>query len=158
MLKMKNKRDRKDKKVLMFLVTNEDDLFVNEEKGLVKFKCITYTKDQAIEYIETALFMNHKDHYKMWCELRNLELGANSWNTYKKVTGIHNPYFYKKVYFDYSTLASILRVQCDYVPLGCSFESPEEQLFSLTKMLNSIQEEEPQKQVEEEPVKEEGQQ
>lgn len=157
MLKMKNKRDRKDKKVPMFLVTNEDDLYFNEEKGLVKFQCITYTEDQAIEYIETVLFMNHKDHYKMWCELRDLELGADSWGAYKKITGVHNPYFYKKVNFNYSTLASMLRVQSDYTPLGCSFELPEEQLFGLTKMLNSVQEE-PQKQVEEEPVKEEGQQ
>lgn len=88
---------------------------------------IVMSKKQVAEYLDAYLKGSNFNHYKMWCELRNLELDENSWRQYKFATrpsleGI----VIKTGKMEISYLLSAFRTVCGCLPLMLPWETDAE--------------------------------
>ena len=95
-----------------------------------KFLTFTLTKKQAIEYGNKFLKAIHMEHFKQWCEYHNLNADMNdSWNIYfmKCLTADEKrEIVINKIGYKWEDMTAILRMFGGCVPLGCSFDTPQE--------------------------------
>ena len=80
------------------------------------------------------------DHFKSWCELRELDFKEPlSWELYKNFVRMDlSGYRIRKFKFDKKELASILRMNYGCVPLGCSYESEMEKIILINTIFDSV--------------------
>ena len=113
------------KKFVFYAVKNTDDMN--------QILTLTETKDQAMEFGYKYLRMKHFDHFKMWCELRNLDVtDIESWDSYF-VTVL--PYEEKAKYviikkiYTHDEMAAFMRMFLRCAPIGCDYENDQELLY-----------------------------
>ena len=97
--------------------------------------CVCSTVKEIGEFINSKILVDHFDHYKRWCELKNIDFNditskrsylINYFNNSSEETLDKYSYIIKKINYDKATVAAVLRILHGYIPLGCSYESPEE--------------------------------
>lgn len=85
---------------------------------------------EAMEYIRTLIAMKHFEHYVKWCDTRNLdkELDSTSEKYYNDMDLAEEEKDYNVIFltYDKKRLAAELRNAFEYIPLGCSYEMPDE--------------------------------
>ena len=107
------------------------------------------------EFINRSIIATNFAHYKAWCKLRGLDYQdpaaeenyvINFLDSAEEETLNKYTYMVKKATYPKKTVASILRMFNECIPLGCSYESEMEQLYgnllyeSLQKMIEDKQE------------------
>ena len=115
------------KKFKFYLVCEADN-----DESIV---CVCSTVNEIGEFINSKILVDHFDHYKSWCELKNIDFNditskrtylINYFNNSSEETLDKYNYIIKKINYDKNTVAAVLRILHGYVPLGCSYETPEE--------------------------------
>lgn len=114
--------DRSKKKIHFYAVTNK-----NQPKQILTLTC---TKMQAVDFCYRFLRVKHFDHFKMWCEMRDLDVNSESaWSTY-----FNNcidkeercEYLIHKKVYELNNVAAILRMFGGCLPMGCKFDTENE--------------------------------
>lgn len=114
--------DKNNKKVILytaFEISNPQQILT-----------ITPNKEDALDYILKFLRIKHFDHFKMWCELRGLDVSTeNAWLEYFN-SCIDNQerrqYAVAKRKYTLNQVAAIMRMFGGCMPLGCTFDTPAE--------------------------------
>ena len=93
--------------------------------------CITTTKEEALEYINKLIYLEHKDDFDSWCFYQNIpdEDKPNHWIEYFETRipkEIKSQYVYYKMIYTDSETAALIRMFCKCAPIGCSFDMKEE--------------------------------
>ena len=130
---------RREKKIEFYVAIEKADP--------TKFLCITNKKEEAIEYIIQHFKFLKMEHFKMWCNCRNLNINDDAaWFKYfNDVVTVEekNEYQVNKIGYTHSNLSALLRMFSGCVPIGCSFDTPAEyqyfdnKLKSLDAVLNN---------------------
>ncbi len=124
--------DRHNKKITFFVVQDK------ENKNPSNFLTVTCTKEDAIEYAYTYLKIQHVEHFKLWCDLRELDYNSKeAWNLYSKkclTTEDLKRYIIRKITYTFNELTAILRMFGNCPPLGCSFDTPTEYSYLKYKL------------------------
>ena len=104
------------KKIPLYLIYRNED-----PSSLVT---VLADKKQIDEFINRMIIVDNWDHFKMWCDLRNLD--------YKSTEEAESKYTFivKKTLYTKEALASILRMFNGCVPVGCSYENPVEATYA----------------------------
>ena len=95
----------------------------------VKNKFLTITKDpkEAEEYAMMLLRIKHYEHFKSWCDLRELDSkDFPNWLKYYTdcVPSTEKQCFQiVKIKYELSNILAILRMFGNCLPLGCSFDT-----------------------------------
>ena len=97
------------------------------------FLCVTLFQEQALEYAMKLLRLNHDEHFRQWCAVRNYNVeDSKSWDEYyvnvvtdeeKKEIGV------MKIYYPYSNITAMIRMLCGCNLLGCSFDTDAEKTY-----------------------------
>lgn len=96
---------------------------------------IAPSKNEAMAAVDKVIYFNHFEHYKLWCETRNLTIGCRepSWDQYKKdvitLKGYNEEFGNYSIYcMSYSpkNVATFLRVFSKTAPLLMDYEDPTE--------------------------------
>jgi hypothetical protein len=116
---------KKPKTIELYVVT------LNEEQTNDSFNFLTITskKEHCQEYIHRRLLIENKEHYTSWCSLRGIDYKQEgTWESYIASTGSvkFDKYIISKVKYDITSVATIFRMFNDYVPIGASYEDPQE--------------------------------
>lgn len=103
----------------------------NNEKELVT---IVQSKKQAREYICEHVIHTNYQHYKQWCELHDEQLNSDESvdNYMRKVVGYENMDIYYttiRTKMNKKRLYGMLRVLNGCIPLACSFQTVDEDMF-----------------------------
>jgi hypothetical protein len=118
--------NKKPKTIEMFVVTNNTPLEGNDiDLSSLKFFTITDKKEHCEEYINRRLFLEHKEHFVRWCELRELNYQeTSSWELYIKSTGNipFDKYIISKIKYKLEDVATIFRMFNGCVPIGTTYE------------------------------------
>ena len=117
------KKDYSKNRIHFYAVLKKSD----SEK---KIYTLTTSVNDAMEYAESMIQLDHFEHYSKWCDLRNLDMNdLNTWNTYydncvndeEKMD-----YAITKISYSGKYVASMLRMFANCIPLGCSYENEAE--------------------------------
>lgn len=121
--KVKEKKPgrKKDKSIELLFILDESNPYLDEDKLILNILSVVATQEEAEEYIDKRLFTINFEHFKSWCELRNLAIGKDSWLQYKLL--VYNPYYYEKTKVDYHSIASLMRMFYGCTPIGCSYDT-----------------------------------
>jgi hypothetical protein len=121
---------KKSKSIELFVVTPN---FPNPTKDFdlskIIFYTITETQKQSEEYVNRRLYLENKEHFTRWCELRELDYkDNNNWELYAKST--ENIPFHKfsisKVTYKLNDVATIFRMFNGCIPIGTTYEDSTE--------------------------------
>lgn len=122
------------KKSTFYLVTNNINL--NSKDDAKDFRCytITISHKQAEEYIQRINFITHRNHFIAWCNNNDIHLKDDYfpdeaiWQKYYNLVWKDEKprYFIQKIKYSLTTLASLLRMYNNVIPLGCSYETDAE--------------------------------
>lgn len=95
-----------------------------------KIYTLTTSVEDAIEYAESMIQLEHFEHYSSWCKSRNLDLNdLAAWDIYYADCVDEQEkfdYIITRVSYTGSYVASMLRMFANCIPLGCSYESDAE--------------------------------
>lgn len=129
---------RKIKLYLVFSQSNPEELVT-----------ILTKKSDIDEYIERRILLDNYEHYKMWCELKGLDI--NSLENEKEYVYNHieysddeeiNKYTFcmRKVYYSIDNIASSLRMFYNCIPVGCTYEDKNEFIYlkQITDMVKQV--------------------
>lgn len=113
-----------NKKITLFAV-------YDKKENPTKFITLTLYKKEADEFIYNLLRISHFEHFKSWCEIRNLDVNDDSsWSKYLcnclSIEDI-NRYVIHKVIYKLGDVVSIMRMFGGCIPIGCSFDTECEQ-------------------------------
>lgn len=95
-----------------------------------KIYTLTSSIENAYEYLNHLLQVEHFDHFKSWANLKGLDINDEAtWTEY-----IANcieldeiaQYVVSKVLYTNESVAAMLRIFAKCIPLNCSFEHPSE--------------------------------
>lgn len=104
----------------------------DKPKDIITIVC---NEAEALEYIRTVVAIKHFKHYKQWCDVRGLDFKKDEYvDDYYKVMNLYQEektYALVKLTYNKARIAAELRNAFDYMPLGCSYELPEEMLAYL---------------------------
>ena len=102
---------------------------------------ITSTYAEAAEYVDTRWRLDNTEHFISWCNLHNVDYKAKeSWEAYLQQMvengneGILTNYLITVLYYPIQTIAEIFRGYLGCVPIGCSFDTKEENKYSAKRM------------------------
>lgn len=119
------------KKIPLYLIYRNED-----PSSLVT---VLSDKKQIDEFINRMIIVDNWDHFKMWCDLRNLDYKstesqysyiANYIETNTEEAESKYTFIVKKTLYTKEALASILRMFNGCVPVGCSYENPVEATYA----------------------------
>lgn len=114
--------NRNNKKVRFFVVIDKE----NPER----FLTLTCNKKDAVDFCYKFLRIKKFNHFKLWCDLRNLNTADNSsWDLYYNqcVTPEEKRnYIIRKIVYKFNDVAAILRMFGGCMPVGCSYETKSE--------------------------------
>lgn len=124
-------RKKRSKTVDLFIVTE----LIKEGERPQHIYTITASQEEANEYVNKKLQLDNKDHFKSWCELRNLDInGADTWNSYVGEVLLPNtpvPLFaISKVIYRVEDMAGLLRLFNRCKAIGCSYDNEVETVCS----------------------------
>lgn len=106
---------------IYLVVTNTDD---PEE---IKVLTASNKLQDCFKYLDKLYKLENKDHFRMWCELRGLELNNDSWVKYARTGAFDSEkYVIRKMKYNARTIATIFRLQNGCMPLNIGYETPEE--------------------------------
>ena len=96
------------------------------------------TKEDAQEYINKLLYLQHKDEFDTWCYYRQIDEKNKQlyWPEYfnTRITAEEkSEYMFYKIKYSFCELAGILRMFCGCKPIGCSYELKDELAYLETK-------------------------
>jgi hypothetical protein len=121
---------KKPKSIELFVVTpNFPNPTEDFDLSKIIFYTITETQKQSEEYINRRLYLENKEHFTRWCELRELDYkDNNSWELYAKSTGNipFNKFVISKVTYKLSDVASLFRMFNGCIPIGTTYEDSTE--------------------------------
>lgn len=115
------------KKFIFYLVCDTD----KDETIL----CVCNKLKEISEFVNTKILVDHFDHYKSWCELKQLDINNMDSKREYLINYITNSpegaltkynYIIKKIDYDKDSISAVLRILHGYIPLGCSYELPNE--------------------------------
>lgn len=110
-----------------------------------RFLTVAKNKNQVYEYLTKLLQLEHKEHFDMWCDLRELdnENYGNWLQYYETVISEAEKSKFKIVKLKYSldAMLSVLRMFSRCLPLGCSFETPIEHEYISSLILDAAKKE-----------------
>ena len=124
----------------MFNVRNKRITFyvVQDELNPVNFLTLTCSKKDAIEFAYTYLKIQHIEHFKLWCDLRELDYNTEmAWELYSRKCITKEElkrYRIRKVSYTFNAVASMLRMFGRCNPIGCSFDTPTEYNYLKQKL------------------------
>lgn len=135
---------RKPKQITLFAVTQnyiDTDVAVRPED--LVFYTLTSTRQEAEEYINKRLYIENKQHFKSWCELRELDfLDVDSWFAYVDSGGLTDEklikYIITKVRYRVRDVATVFRMHNKSIPIGTSYEEAIE-YFNIIEHLSDEQ-------------------
>lgn len=119
------------KKVGLYLIYKDEN-----ENSLIS---VVEKKQQVDEFIRRTILVYHYKHFKAWCKLKNIDytdpLSENAYIDNFIITSDEetlNQYTYivKKAYYTKASIASILRMFNNCLPLGCSYETNAENVYA----------------------------
>lgn len=94
---------------------------------------VTCSKKDAREYVHRVLKLEHMEHYKMWCELRDYNIDSpETWYKYFRTVLTKEDickYLIGEISYGPNELASVIRVFVGCQPIGCSFDTKNEYDF-----------------------------
>lgn len=116
---------KKPKLIELFVVTH--NFFGQEQINLneINFLTITDKKEHCEEYVNRRLFLENKEHFKGWCDLRELNYqDSKSWELYIKSTGniALGKYVISKIKYKVEDVATIFRMFNGCAPIGTTYE------------------------------------
>ena len=132
------RKKQKAKSVSFWFIRDTRKLFLDEANSIPNIVSLTTTPEEAEEFISRKLMGERSEHFKSWCDLRDLKQNAESWDKYyRKVLRDSNPYTYYKLEVDVRSVAGICRIFYGCVPIGCSFDT----LIETINMLSNFSKE-----------------
>lgn len=109
--------------VTLYMVT----LSKIETPEQMRFFTITDNKKDCELYINKKLKIDYIEHFKMWCDLREIPMNDDSWSKYVMTDFVDKrKYVIRRMKYKVKDLASILRLSNGCIPIGCGYESKEE--------------------------------
>ena len=76
------------------------------------------------EFIDKILLNQNINHYKSWCEMRQLDYkNSNSWKSYKEASELSSLFKIIKIKCPLNNLLALFRIYTGYKPIGCSYET-----------------------------------
>jgi hypothetical protein len=116
----------KPKTVKLFVVSSlidEDGKVMSVDN--LRFYTITETIEEAKDYVNRRLYLDNRDHFVGWCNLRNINPDDDSnWEQY--LTSTNNiqfgKYLINKVTYRLKDVALIFRMFNNCIPIGASYE------------------------------------
>ena len=94
-------------------------------------------KQDLEEYVRRFILLEHFEHYRAWCNLKNYDLESPEIEKLYFKTCIEsselNNYIVKKLKYRLKDITGILRMFGNCLPLGCSFELPYEDIYFKSK-------------------------
>ena len=96
------------------------------ENDQVEPLTIVATTDNALEYIDALLKIEHRDHFNSWCDLRGLEQNEDSWHEYTKVVISDDEleqFSILELKYTTQEIARMMRIYNSYLPVGASYEN-----------------------------------
>ena len=141
-IKKDEKRAKTDVIEVFFVLDSEGRKFILNKTGLVPkehIKNAVSTLDEAIEYIDTQIYISQESQYLKFCEDNSLDKSdVNNWYDYleTEVGKEHIQYLFDDyMVVDYKLnakqVATILRENINYVNIGCSYEDDKLELTDL---------------------------
>ena len=108
-----------------------------------KFLTVVVDEKQAYEFLTTFLQIMEADTFVAWCNTNNLEpKNIDNWKKFAQTEYILDKlktYEIKKLSYKKEELASIIRMFCQCVPIGCSYDLQAEYNY-LEQKLTSLSE------------------
>lgn len=119
--------------IKFFLVGTEKEI---QNKS---FSTLTYSYKEACEYVVRRSVFDNKEHFENWCSIHNLELSPQTIiYYYNRILPIRNKYIIQSIKYSKKQLASLLRIFANCIPIGCSFETTDEQFRIIEKYNEEI--------------------
>lgn len=114
--------NKNNKKISFFIV--------QDNKDSPNFLTVTCKKEDAVDFAYKYLRVKNFDHFKLWCDLRELDPQSDSaWERYFQTCLTieeKRKYLIRKVTYKMNDLAAILRMFGGCLPIGCSFDTESE--------------------------------
>lgn len=133
-----NKKHNDDRIVLMYGVFP----YSSHDKPLYERTPITFvsTYKDAMMAIQRLTYVHHYIHYKLWCDVRDKEVGEDkkSWQEYVNTCLAEDPseedqYSIIELYYHTKEITSFFRSFVDCDPLGLPYETHQEIVDSIKK-------------------------
>ena len=137
-----------EESIQFYIVVDKDeypDANLECDEDLRKFTRLTMvsTLEDAEEFILTKVLQDNKTHFTGWCEKQNKDVkepqSLLDYIALQQDDGVRllDHYLFLPIAYPKEVLAVYLRLLYDCKPIGCSFESPEEQLITTVEELAS---------------------
>lgn len=97
--------------------------------------CFTSSKEETQQVIEKQIYINHYEHFKMWCNLRGVtpSIDSDAWYDYyiglSESSGSDDPrdrFYIIDAYYSLDDIASFMRMFAHCPPFDLPHERPEE--------------------------------
>jgi hypothetical protein len=122
----------KPKQLELYIVTPNIDKNSND----FVFLTVTDKKSLCEEYINRRLFIENKEHYIKWCDLREVDhKDINNWEWYSSHGGNvdFSKYIISKIKYKIADVAMVFRMFNGCTPIGTSYEESSEINYFLSK-------------------------
>lgn len=108
---------------------------IYKDNSQEKVLCVCTKKREVTEFIRKYYLVTHFEHFKSWCELHNYNVKSQeATNAYIDISASDSFTFPVIAYwYDVNSLAGLLRMINNYVPVGCSFETENDWQSALTR-------------------------